>query len=333
MNGNYIIGITTGDPAGVGPEIILKSILNLKVSGFNFTPVLFGSIEIFEFYRDICGLNIRFECITKIEQIESREKIYVMDTVLRSDITVKPSKPDIDGSKLAIESIRRAVDCAMESKIHAVVTAPIYKKGINQAGCNFHGHTGFLAHLTGARNYAMMLAGGGLKVVLATIHIPLREVFDKLSADRIYETIKITHDGLEQFGIRKPRIAVCGLNPHAGEEGLLGNEENEIIRPAVDRAVSQGIGVTGIFPADTVFWDSLQGKSDAVVAMYHDQGLIPIKTLAFDSGINITLGLPIIRTSPDHGTAFNIAGKNIANPASMESAIKFAVEFCAGKKL
>ncbi len=332
MKNKCVIGITIGDPAGIGPEIIIKSIINLKITGFDFVPVLFGSVQVFEFYRDLFGLDMQFVPLNKKEDIKYEDKVYVIDVNPEASFSVSPGYPDNNGSLLALEAIKQAVYSALDSKIDAIVTAPIYKKGINEAGCDFHGHTGFLAYLTKTKNYAMMLAGGGLKVVLATIHIPLREVFGKLTPDRVYEAIKISHEGLRMAGITEPRIAVCALNPHAGEEGLLGNEEILIIKPAVDKAIAEGINVTGIFPSDTVFWDTLQGKSDIVVAMYHDQGLIPIKTLAFDSGVNVTLGLPIIRTSPDHGTAFDIAGKNIATSASMEQAIKFAMELCRGKR-
>lgn len=218
----------------------------------------------------------------------------------------------------------------MTGKIAAMVTAPISKEHLQRGGYRYPGHTEFLADLAGIRDFRMMMAGPGLRVVLVTIHEPLSKVPSLLSVSRILKTIRITDDSLRSwFGLRRPRIAVAALNPHAGESGIFGREEKRIIGPAVVRARRQGICASGPFPPDTVFYRAVKGDFDAVVAMYHDQGLIPLKLLHFDRGVNITLGLPFVRTSVDHGTAFDIAGKGIADPSSLIAAIEMAVEMAS----
>jgi 4-hydroxythreonine-4-phosphate dehydrogenase len=213
----------------------------------------------------------------------------------------------------------------MEGRLDALVTAPICKEGFHEAGIPFPGHTEFLAALTKTRRFAMMLFGGPLRVVLVTRHIPLSEVPQCLTRGKVLEAIRLTAEALPWLGCRRARVAVCGLNPHAGEGGLLGREELTVIGPAVESARREGLRVFGPLPADTVFHAAAHGSFDAVVAMYHDQGLAPLKLIAFESGVNVTLGLPIVRTSPDHGTAFDIAGKNRADPSSMIEAVRNAI--------
>ncbi|MFH0843935.1 MAG: 4-hydroxythreonine-4-phosphate dehydrogenase PdxA, partial [Pseudomonadota bacterium] len=217
-------------------------------------------------------------------------------------------------------------------EIAAMVTCPINKALMNEAGYHFDGHTQLIASLTKTDHYVMMLAGERLRVSLVTIHCGLREVPTKLNRDSIYQTIMITSKALERdFGIERPRIAVAALNPHAGESGLFGSEEKEIIKPALDRAANEGCRVEGPFPADTLFYKAALGQFDAVVAMYHDQGLIPLKLLHFSDAVNITLGLPIIRTSVDHGTAYDIAGKGIADPSSLKAAVRTALRMAESR--
>jgi len=236
------------------------------------------------------------------------------------------------GGEASMRFCLDAIEAANRKLVDAVVTAPIAKESWKLAGFNFPGHTELFAHRTGARRFAMMFAGGPLKVVLATVHMPLMGLWGKLNIGAVFQPIELVHQALvEWFDIPRPRIAVCGVNPHASEHGQFGDEEERIIEPAILMAKDQGIDVTGPYPSDTIFLKARDGHFDAVVAMYHDQGLIPVKLLAFDQAVNITLGLPIIRTSPDHGTAFDIVGRNRARPGSMRAAIELAIDIAIKK--
>ena len=239
-----------------------------------------------------------------------------------------PARGEItaEASRTAVTAIERAVRECLDGELDAMVTAPICKEGLKLAGIDYPGHTEMIADLTGTKRYGMMLMGKELRVMLVTRHLPLREVADSLTKENILEAIELTAEALSSFGIPHGRIGICGLNPHAGDGGALGTEEAEIIAPAIEAARAQGLNVVGPVPADVIFFQTLEKKYDAVVAMYHDQGLGPLKMHAFDCGVNVTLGLPIIRTSPDHGTAFDIAGKGIANPGSMIAAIETAIQ-------
>ncbi len=273
------IGITLGDVAGIGPEIVAKALASRK-------------------------LDKRFDY----------------------EVIGNPhTKRRADAADWVVEGAKRC----LTGELAALVTAPISKKLLRDAGYRFEGHTELLAHVARTKRFAMMLVGGPLRVSLVTIHVPLAKVPRLLSTKRIVEVIELSHDVCKRLGIRRPKIGVAGLNPHAGEGGLLGGEEQRIIAPAIQSAKRKGIGVTGPWPADTLFHKAYNGEFDAVVAMYHDQGLAPLKMIAFDSGVNLTLGLPFVRTSPDHGTAFDIAGKGIANPASIIAAINLAAELTA----
>jgi 4-phospho-D-threonate 3-dehydrogenase / 4-phospho-D-erythronate 3-dehydrogenase len=225
-----------------------------------------------------------------------------------------------------------AIEAANKKIVDAVVTAPIAKESWKLAGYRYPGHTELFAERTGARRHAMMFAGGPLKVALATVHVPLNSLWGRITIGAVFQPIDLLHQAMvELFDIPKPRIAVCGLNPHASEHGQFGDEEERIIEPAIFMAREQGIDATGPYPPDTIFLAARDGKFDAVVAMYHDQGLIPVKLLAFDQAVNLTIGLPIIRTSPDHGTAFDIVGRNRANPGSMRAAIELAIDLAVKK--
>ncbi len=277
--------------------------------------------------------SCRINSISKIEEAEF--KFGTIDLIDLKNIrlgSLKIGKVNKMAAKAAVDYIKKAVSLAKEGEIDAITTAPVNKKGLQRAGFRFLGHTELLTHLTKTKNYAMMLMGGPLKVVLVTTHLPLSKVSSSLSKEKIYQTIRLAWDNMKYFGIRKPRIGVAGLNPHAGEEGLFGKEEKKFIIPAVKKAKKKGIKAEGPISPDTVFQRTLKGEFDCVVCMYHDQGLIPLKMLAFDKGVNITLGLPIIRTSVDHGTAYEIVGKGIANPTSLIEAIKLAVKLAKAKK-
>ena len=236
------------------------------------------------------------------------------------------------GGRAAIEAITGAICLALGRRVDAIVTAPISKEAIRAAGSPFPGHTEMLATFTGAKRHAMMLVGGPLRVSLATIHVPLAQVPSLITTRGVREVIELTWDAVRSFGLRRPKIAVCGLNPHAGEGGMMGDEERRIIAPVVRALAKKGIPVSGPYPADTIFFRAARGEFAAVVAMYHDQGLGPLKTLAFDTGVNLTLGLPIIRTSVDHGTAFDIAGKGIASPESLLAAVELAATMARNRR-
>jgi 4-hydroxythreonine-4-phosphate dehydrogenase len=296
--------VTMGEPAGIGPEIAVAAFnaLGGRIAG---RPLkLVGDADVFL----SCG-GIPSEAILPVKAQAARA----------------PGKPDAKNAAAIVEAISLAVGLALNGEAGAVVTAPINKAVLMQAGFAFPGHTDYLAHLTGAPRAVMMLAGGELRVVPLTVHIPLADVPRAIDRSGIVETAEIVLAALKRdFAIENPRLAVAGLNPHAGEDGLLGGEENAVIAPAVAELRRSGHRVLGPLPSDTMFHAEARARYDAALCMYHDQALIPIKTLSFWDGVNVTLGLPIVRTSPDHGTAFGIAGKSIADPRSMIAAIETA---------
>ena len=320
-----IIGITMGDPVGIGPEIILSAITNHCI--YNYAKIIIiGDINILNL---VCKQqNKKFNLIKLDNLHDASFKEKNINVLNISNLCTKNhhwGKPTSHTSKAMEQFIITAVNLAMEKKIDAMVTCPINKAAMKMANSKYSGHTEMLAHLTGTKKFFMMLAGEKLKVVLVTIHIPLAEVHKKLTHDNIYETIIATNNTLiSKFGKKNPRIAVAGLNPHAGESEMFGNEETKVISPAIKTAADKGINISGPHPPDTVFYHAASGSFDAVVCMYHDQGLIPFKMIHFSDGVNTTLGLPIIRTSVDHGTAYDIAGKNKADSTSLASAVKMA---------
>jgi 4-phospho-D-threonate 3-dehydrogenase / 4-phospho-D-erythronate 3-dehydrogenase len=318
------IAITMGDGAGVGPEIILKT-FNDDISRSRSLFVI-GDMSVLEEVKKLLGYN-KFELnvINEVQQSVWRSgTVNVWDMHLLKPKDFRPgeiSKKSGDASfKYIIESIR----LANESRIAAVVTGPICKEAIQSAGHNFAGHTEIFAAYTSAKNYAMLLYDEKLSVIHVSTHIPMADAVSTLSQERIEEVIQLAEDSMKKILTRSPRIAVAGINPHAGENGLFGKQEIEIIKPAVERMKTKGIDVSGPFAPDTVFLRTLQGNFDIVVAMYHDQGHIPMKLLSFDTGVNVSVGLPIIRTSVDHGTAFDIAWKGVARNDSLLKAIYLA---------
>lgn len=314
-----------GDPVGIGPEIVVKALQNQDLFRV-CRPVVIGDLQ--WLMKIAAGLGCRtvLKAVDQSQLAEERaETGGVIDLSRLNPAETRWGQPTAATGRAMITYINAAADLAMEGKIQAVVTGPINKKAMQMAGSAFAGHTELLAARTGAGRFAMMMTGTRLRVVLATIHIPLAAVPGALSSHRILETIEITQSGLvERFGLEKPRIAVAALNPHAGESGLFGQEEDLIIAPACRVAVEKGIMVQGPLPPDTVFYQAANGRYDAVVCMYHDQGLIPFKMIHFTDGVNTTLGLPIIRTSVDHGTAYDIAGRGQADPGSLIAAIHSA---------
>lgn len=319
------IGITMGCPAGIGPEIIIKAFYETpSVLAFKDLVVL-GDMNILERAKKVLSYEIPL-LSWKPGQSPSSEGINVLCLTQLDPSEIPFGKPSEKTGAASFKYIEKGIELCQDETLSAVVTAPISKLGLKLAGIPFPGHTEILARKTGTKKYAMMLSGKTLRVVLVTIHCPLREVPYRISPDNIYQTIKITHNSLRlDFGLTSPRIAVCSLNPHGGEGGMFGGEEETVIVPAIKKASSHGIDATGPYPPDTVFYHASKGNFDAVVCQYHDQGLIPFKLLHFKDGVNITLGLPIVRTSVDHGTAYDLVGKGIADSSSLVEAIKTAL--------
>jgi 4-phospho-D-threonate 3-dehydrogenase / 4-phospho-D-erythronate 3-dehydrogenase len=319
------IGITMGDPVGIGPEIIIKALAHAEVFSW-CRPVVFGDRAILqrEIDRRPSGCALHDIDLRRPAEISPSSIGLVAVSRLSAGDAVYGMPTTATGKAMAA-CITEAVSRATDGQIHAIVTAPISKASLHQAGYAYPGHTEMLARLTNAREVAMMLAGERLRVVPVTVHCALREVSGCLSTGAIVQTIRMAHRGLQRyFSLTRPRIAVAALNPHGGEGGLFGDEESRVILPAVHQARAQGFAATGPHPPDTVFYQAARGEHDAVVCMYHDQGLIPLKLLHFEDAVNVTLGLPIIRTSVDHGTAYDIAGRGVASPASLLSALQLA---------
>jgi 4-hydroxythreonine-4-phosphate dehydrogenase len=325
QSNRVVIGITMGDASGIGAEVILKALVSRRNWRANFLVI--ADNQILQKTKSRLGLAIPFKVIKKWQEMDfSSYRINLLDLNLLAGAKIKVGGPSAICGRASMGYIRKAVRLASEKRIDALVTAPISKEAFYLAGFPFRGHTELLARLTKTKDFAMMLLGGRLRVSLVTTHLPLSKVATSLTLRRIYQTVRLTNQFLREYlGIISPRLGVCGLNPHSGEGGFIGKEEVRLINPAIRRARREGIKVTGPVPADVIFFQAYNNKFDAIIAMYHDQGLIPLKMLAFEKGVNITLGLPFIRTSPDHGTAFDIAGKKPANPRSMIEAIKMAI--------
>ncbi len=327
MNKPPILALTMGDPAGVGPEIILKAYTRFLP---RHIPIVFGDPEILQMTAKTLSLSPKIRTLEKVRAplLTNREGLNLLRiTELPLDL-VRPGHVDAFTGKASGRYIEAAIEAALKNEVDAVVTCPIHKRAFHLGGYPFPGHTEMFAEHTKSHPYAMMMVSSPLKVALATIHLPLREIFDHLTPTRIRETILLTHRALKTwFGIPSPRIAVLALNPHGGEGGDLGDEENGLITPVIRELEAEGLHLTGPLPPDTAFTRLQRKRHDAFVAMYHDQGLIPFKLLAFETGINLTLGLPFPRVSVDHGTGLDIAGKGIASAASLRAAIRWAIRF------
>ncbi len=331
--GKIIVGITHGDINGVGYEVILKSFEDARVLEF-FTPVIYGSAKIAAFYKKQLSLNdINLNNIQSVEQI-AHKRVNIINCV-DDELKVELGKSTTEAGTAAYESLKMAINDLKNNRIDTLVTAPINKDNIQSEQFRFAGHTEFLGeHFEGKEKTLMMLVSEGLRIAVATGHIPLKDVAGKLTKEMIVEKLEIINHSLKKdFGILKPRIAVLGLNPHSGDNGLIGKEEQEIIIPAIKEAEEKGILCFGAYPSDGFFGSRRYTHFDGILAMYHDQGLIPFKTLAMDNGVNYTAGLSIVRTSPDHGTAYDIAGKNIASKASFLEALYLACDVFRNRKI
>jgi 4-hydroxythreonine-4-phosphate dehydrogenase len=318
-----IIGITMGCPAGIGPEIILRYFAENENSS-EIQAVVLGDRKVLE--KCSADVQLPAPCVPWLpgSPLPASGIPVVQLSALEQD-DIEWGRPNKTTGIAMAHYIEAGVKLAQQGFIQAITTCPISKSSLNDAGYHFPGHTEMLASLTKSSTFAMMMAGNKLRVTLVTIHCPLREVANGLTDDAVYTMIRTTHQALmTDFGISDPKIAVAGLNPHGGENRLFGSEEEQIIEPAIAHARTDNMNVSGPYPPDTVFFKAASGAFDAVVCMYHDQGLIPFKLLHFDDGVNITLGLPIVRTSVDHGTAYDIAGKGLANHRSLGEAVRLA---------
>lgn len=320
MGEHRLLGITMGDPSGIGPEIIVKL--------FEQTPLsdclVYGDPDWISATAKSMGSEIGVDTLDRPDANRREGFIPVIASCDPLPATLPIGHVSPLAGKAAYQCVQRAIDDALSGVIAGIVTAPLNKQAIHQAGFNFPGHTEILAHRSGDVPVAMMLANDVLRVVLVTIHIPLAAVAQTITTGLELQAIELANQACLALGVKAPRIAVAGLNPHASEGGKFGTEERAIIEPAIAQAQAKGLNVSGPWPGDTIFGRARAGEFDVVVAQYHDQGLIPIKYLGLDQGVNITIGLPFVRTSVDHGTAFDIAGKGLASPESLNQAVRIA---------
>jgi 4-hydroxythreonine-4-phosphate dehydrogenase len=326
-----IVGISQGDINGIGLEVILKTFLEPGISEI-CTPILFSSQKTVSYYRKVLGLEeFSFNPIREFSQINTK-KVNVF-VCYEEEVNIEMGKSTPSGGKYAFLSLERATQALKNKEIDVLVTAPINKQNIQSDQFKFVGHTEYLGEIIGGDPLMVLCSESGLRVALVTAHVPINEVAAKITKEAILKKITQLHDSLvKDFGVRKPKIAVLGLNPHAGDDGLIGKEDNNIIKPAIESVKLNGL-VFGPYAADGFFGNATYKKFDGILAMYHDQGLIPFKTLAFEDGVNFTAGLTEVRTSPDHGTAYDIAGKNTANEMSFKKSIYMAVDIFKNRKL
>jgi 4-phospho-D-threonate 3-dehydrogenase / 4-phospho-D-erythronate 3-dehydrogenase len=337
-----ILAITMGDPAGIGPEIAAK-VFALPELFHQCRPLLIGNAQIMQKAIELVNSDLKINAIDSVKDaVFQYGTIDVFDLPVQNVYAIEFGKISVNAGDIAFRSVTKAIELAMAGEVDGTVTNPINKGAINAAGHHFSGHTEIYAHYTNSPRYAMLLADEKIKVIHVSTHVSLRKACDLVKKERVLETIHLLNDGLKMIGIKKPRIGVAGLNPHAGDSGLFGDEEMMEIFPAVEFAKKEGIIAEGPFPPDTLFALANGGHFDGCVAMYHDQGHIPFKLAGFTwdeksgsmksvRGVNITLGLPIIRTSVDHGTAFEIAGKGIASPDALLYAIEYALKLVRSK--
>jgi 4-hydroxythreonine-4-phosphate dehydrogenase len=327
-----LIAITMGDPTGIGPEIIARTLANPDIDDI-CRPLVLGDVVAMERAIAITGERVKLLTVeAEGFEAESAKGVIRLFPLSRLGLgEMEFGRPGAAAGEAMYRYIAEAARLCISGLAAAMVTGPISKEALNRAGHHYPGHTELLAELTGTKRFVMMLAGERLRVTLVTIHEALKDVPQLLTFDRVLSTIRITHHDLNRYFRKNPRLAVLALNPHCGEGGLFGDEEQRTIKPAVDAARGEGLDVVGPLSADTLFHFAVQGEFDAVVCMYHDQGLIPLKLLHFDDGVNVTLGLPIIRTSVDHGTAYDLAGTGQASIRSMTAAIRMAANMAGVK--
>ncbi|MGL4647920.1 MAG: 4-hydroxythreonine-4-phosphate dehydrogenase PdxA [Caldilineaceae bacterium] len=332
MDGRPILAITQGDPAGVGPEVIVKALAHTEIFAM-CRPLVVGDRRVLARAAGWCGLPApTFEVVT--DPAEGRYlpgMMALIDLGNADPMTFAMGVVSAEAGRAAVEAVGVACDMALAGRVDALVTAPLNKEAMHRAGFAFAGHTELLADRTGAAQVSMLLVSDTLRVVHVSTHVSLAEAIRRVTAARVAEVIALAHRSCVALGIDHPRIAVAGLNPHAGEGGLFGDDEARLA-PAIAAARAQGLQVSDPMPPDTVFLRAVKGEYDIVVAMYHDQGHIPMKLLAFDNGVNVSMGLPIIRTSVDHGTAFDIAGQGLARPDSLLAALRVAVQMVNARR-
>jgi 4-hydroxythreonine-4-phosphate dehydrogenase len=331
-NDRPILAITMGDPAGIGPEIAVRALA--EIGSYHICrPLLVGDASVMQATLQGMKISLRLHVVTDVPEAHFEPGQIDLVDMRNVDMSrLKKAQVSAMAGRAAYEYIIRATDMAMNGQVDAVVTCPIHKDALNQAGYHYPGHTEILADRTGTTDFAMMLVAGKLRVVLVTIHVALEKAIEEINEERILQAIRQAHEAGLMMGIEKPRIAVPGLNPHAGEGGMFGRQEIEIIGPAIKKAQQMGYNAQGPFPGDTLFYRAVNGQFDFVTPMYHDQGLIPIKLIGFGRGVNVTLGLPIIRTSVDHGTAFGKAWQFRANPGSLLEGIRLAAQMARNKR-
>jgi len=328
------IAITMGDPAGVGPEVIVKGLSRAGVPG-GAELLIVGSWVVIERVARTHAPDLRLVRLESAAEAPRRRggEVAVLDVGSPEDVAVLPGKPDARTFLLAGRAVETAATLALEGRVAAVVTGPLTKRAFAEIGSPHHGHTEYLAWRCGIERFAMLFVQDDQRIVLATTHLPLSRVAGALSRERIETCVHLLVSALrEDFGIDRPRVGVAGLNPHAGEGGLLGEEEETVIRPAVDGLAEQGLEVSGPHPADTLFWHARRGDFDGVVAMYHDQALIPVKLSGPERAVNVTLGLPFVRTSVSHGTGFDVAGEDRAEETSLAEAVNLAARMVVGRR-
>jgi len=331
MNEKVIVGITQGDVNGIGLEVVLKTLMDPGINEI-CTPILFSSQKTVSYYRKVLGLEeFNFSPIKDFSQINTK-KVNVF-VCYDEEVNIEMGKSTEVGGKYAFLSLEKATEALVNKNINALVTAPINKSNIQNENFKFVGHTEYLGSKLGGDPLMLMCSDNGLRVAVVTGHIPVRDIASKITIESVSKKISQLHESLiKDFGVRKPKIAVLGLNPHAGDNGTIGSEDNEIIIPAIRKTNISGM-VNGPYSADGFFGNGTYKQYDGVLAMYHDQGLIPFKTLAFNEGVNFTAGLSAVRTSPDHGTAYEIAGKNIANDQSFKKALYAAIDIYKNRTL
>ncbi len=327
---SFRIAISIGDINGIGPEVVLKTLRDIDLSGI--AVIILSTQKVVDFYCNLLSITVEYTKIKKAKNI-GESGVYLLESYNNEEVSLNPGEISKQGGKYSMLAVEKGINLCKENLADALVTAPISKEAINAAGYSYPGHTEFLAEKTGTTDYMMMMVNEDLRVGLITVHIPVGEITKYLNVTAILRGIRIMHDTLTgAFSLKEPKIAVLGLNPHAGDGGIIGTEEIDLIVPALQKARFNDININGPFPADGFFGNRKYEDYDGILAMYHDQGLIPFKTLSFGAGVNHTAGLPIIRTSPDHGTAFDIAGKNMANPSSFRQAFRLALHLASNKK-
>jgi 4-phospho-D-threonate 3-dehydrogenase / 4-phospho-D-erythronate 3-dehydrogenase len=319
-----LLAMTVGDPAGVGPEIMVKA-LNRPESYEMCRPLVIGDAGVMRKALEICKIDLKINIVENPQ--DGVYQFGTMDLIDMKDIEIDKLRYGVLDpmcGRAAVNYVKKGIKLAMDQEVDGIVTGPLNKESMNMGGFHYAGHTEILGEQTGTKDFAMMLVAGNIQIVHTSTHVSLREAIERCKKPRVLATIRLAHEATKELGIENPRIAVAGLNPHAGENGLFGNEDMEEIAPAIEEARKEGIDATGPHPPDTVFWRALKGRFDTIVAQYHDQGHIAAKVAAFETGVNTTLGLPIIRTSVDHGTFFRTAGTGVANEESFIAAIRVA---------